>query len=131
MERDFTSEFTFITSRSGGPGGQNVNKVSSKVMLCFHVQNSLLLTEDEKIRISEKLAKKINSEGILQIVSQAERTQLGNKERCIEKFKILINKALTIPKKRKRTKPSKSAIQKRLDEKKIKSEKKEYRKKIE
>lgn len=130
MERDFTSEFTFITSRSGGPGGQNVNKVSSKVMLCFHVQNSVLLNEDEKLRISEKLANKINSEGVLQIVSQAERTQLGNKERCIEKFNHLIEKALTIPKKRKRTKPSKSAIQKRLDEKKIKSEKKEYRKKI-
>jgi len=131
MERDFSAEFSFITSRSGGPGGQNVNKVNSKVTLCFHVQNSTLLSDDEKLLIEEKLANKINSEGVLQIVSQTERTQLGNKERCIEKFNQLIDKALSVPKKRKRTKPSKTAVQKRLDDKKIISEKKESRRKIE
>jgi ribosome-associated protein len=130
MEKDFTSEFTFITSRSGGPGGQNVNKVSTKVMLCFHVNDSELLTEDEKELINLKLANKINVEGVLQITSQSERTQLANKERCIEKFYVLIKQALTVAKKRKRTKPSKTAVQKRLDEKKKQAEKKQSRKKI-
>jgi ribosome-associated protein len=130
MEKDFTPEFTFITSRSGGPGGQNVNKVSTKVMLCFHVNDSELLTEDEKELINLKLANKINVEGVLQITSQSERTQLANKERCIEKFYVLIKQALTIAKKRKRTKPSKTAVQKRLDEKKKQAEKKQSRKKV-
>jgi ribosome-associated protein len=130
MEKDFTNEFSFITSRSGGPGGQNVNKVNSKVMLCFDVQNSALLTDEEKVLIREKLANRINSEGILQITSQAKRTQLGNKVVCIEKFYQLIEKALTVQKPRKRTKPSKAAIQKRLDDKKRQSEKKENRKKL-
>ena len=130
MQHDFTSEFSFITSRSSGAGGQNVNKVSTKVMLCFHVANSALLNDDEKTLITEKLANKINTEGVLQITSQAERTQLGNKERCIEKFYALIQKATTIPKKRKKSKPSKASIQKGLDEKKKISEKKGYRKKV-
>jgi len=128
-DRDYTNEFTFITSRSGGPGGQNVNKVSTKVMLCFHVNDSELLNEDEKFLINQKLANKINTEGVLQITSQAERTQLANKERCIEKFYELIKQALTVPKKRKKTKPSKAAVQKRLDEKKKLSDKKQNRKK--
>jgi ribosome-associated protein len=99
-------------------------------MLCFHVWNSNLLSDIEKDLISEKLANKINSEGILQIVSQSERTQLGNKEICIEKFNLLIEKALTIPKKRKKSKPSASSIQKRLEAKKRISEQKQFRKKI-
>ena len=127
---DFRPEFSFITSRSGGPGGQNVNKVSSKVMLCFHVFDSELINGNEKILISQKLANKINAEGVLQITSQAERTQLGNKERCIEKFYLLIKQALTVPKKRRKTRPSRSPIQKRLDNKKKVSEKKQYRKKM-
>lgn len=131
MEKDFTPEFSFITSRSGGPGGQNVNKVSTKVMLCFHVNSSELLSVEEKELIHLKLANKINVEGILQITSQSERTQLGNKERCIEKFYELIKQALIVPKKRRKTRPSKAAMQKRLDEKKKVSDKKESRKKPE
>jgi ribosome-associated protein len=131
MNRDFISEFEFITSRSGGPGGQNVNKVSSKVMLCFDIQKSALLSETEKGLILNKLANKINALGILQIVSQKERTQLGNKELCIEKFYAMIDKALTIPKKRRKTRPSKSAIEKRLESKRKLSEQKQNRKKIE
>jgi ribosome-associated protein len=129
LEKDFSPEFNFITARSSGPGGQNVNKVNSKVTLCFNVIDSVLLTDDEKTLITEKLANKINSEGVLQITSQAERTQLANKERCIQKFYDLVSKALIVQKKRRKTKPSKSAIEKRLDEKKKQSEKKQSRKK--
>ena len=131
MNRDFIPEFEFITSRSGGPGGQNVNKVSSKVMLCFDIQKSALLSDSEKELIQNKLTNKINTAGILQIVSQKERTQLGNKELCIEKFYVLIEKALTIPKRRRKTRPSKTAIEKRLDLKRKLSEQKQNRKKIE
>jgi ribosome-associated protein len=129
MDRDFSREFEFITSRSSGAGGQNVNKVSTKVMLCFKVRESILLTDEEKELIIDKLANKINSEGILRIVSQVERTQLGNKEKCIEKFYVMIEKALIIPKIRKKIKPSKAAIQERLDAKKRTSELKQIRKK--
>jgi ribosome-associated protein len=129
-ERDFSPEFEFITSRSGGAGGQNVNKVSSKVMLCFKVRDSALLSLSEKDLLIEKLANKINLEGTLQIVSQKERTQLGNKELCIKKFYILLEKALYVPKRRRKTRPTFSSVEKRLESKKKLSEQKQKRKKI-
>lgn len=129
IERDFYGEFTFITSRSGGAGGQNVNKVSTKVELRFHVDTSLLLTDEEKQLLNKKLKSKITNEGFLQIVSQEERSQLKNKQLCVKKFYALLKKSLTKPKKRKPTKPSKSAIQRRLTTKKIIAEKKAQRKK--
>ncbi len=125
---DFSSEFTFTSSRSSGPGGQNVNKLNTKVTLSFDVMNSDLLSDEEKERIMTKLAKKINANGILKISSQSERTQLANKERCIEKFCKQISKSLKVKKKRKKTKPSQAAIQKRLDDKKNQSDKKKSRK---
>lgn len=128
-DRDFSTEFTFTASRSSGPGGQNVNKVSSKVELRFNVLQSTLLTEDEKEIIQAKLASKINSEGELILVSQSERSQLMNKDKVTEKFYLLLVKALTPIKKRKPTKPSLAAREKRLEEKRIISEKKERRKK--
>jgi ribosome-associated protein len=131
MDRDFTPEFNFIASRSGGAGGQNVNKVNTKVMLFFDVHNSFLLTEEEKQRILEKLSNKINQEGILQISSQKGRTQLANKELCIEKFYQLIKKALAVPKTRKKTRPSGASVEKRLVSKKKISEIKVQRKKVE
>lgn len=128
--RDFKDEFTFSTSRSGGPGGQNVNKVSSKVELRFNIKTSNLLSIEEKDTILIKLINKINNDGELVLVSQTERSQLANKEKVIEKFYALIIKALTVQKKRKPTKPTRSSKEKRLEGKKVKSEKKNLRKPI-
>ena len=129
-DRGFISELTFTASRSSGPGGQNVNKVDTKVELRFNIGESKLLSDEEKDLIRAKLKKKINSEDELIIVSQTERTQLKNKEKAVEKFYLLIGKAITQKKKRKRTKPSEESKEKRLDEKKLISGKKESRKTI-
>lgn len=126
--RDFSSEFRFTSARSGGPGGQNVNKVNSKVILWFTVNESTILNEDEKLLINTRLANKINSDGVLQISSQSERTQLANKEQCVAKFYQLIESALKVEKERIKRKPSKAAILKRLKDKKRQSEKKQNRK---
>ena len=129
QHRDFFNEFKFITSRSGGAGGQHVNKVSSKVELRFPVENSALLSAEEKELIKQKLANKINNEGYLQIVSQAERSQILNKQAVIKKFYGLLEKALTPVKRRKATKPTNTSIQERIQEKKRLSDKKSERRK--
>ena len=129
--RDFYLEFKFSASRSSGPGGQNVNKVSSKVELRFNVLESTLLSIEEKEIIQLKLGNKINKQGELVLVSQSERSQLANKEKTIEKFYALISKALTIQKKRRPTKTPFKAKAKRLDDKRQKSEKKALRKDFE
>ena len=129
-DRDFLPELIFKATKSSGSGGQNVNKVNTRVELKFKIFSSQILTEEEKIILSEKLSKKINSEGELIIVSQKERSQLKNKIDAIQKFYKIIEKALFVKPKRKRTKPSKSSVEKRLSEKKIHSEKKSYRKKV-
>jgi len=122
--RNFDPELSFSASRSSGPGGQHVNKVSTKMELRFHVITSLLLSQEEKDLIVEKLAKRINQEGELVLVSQSERTQLQNKVRVIEKFYDLLAKALTPRKKRKPTRPTAAAKEKRLEEKRLQAEKK-------
>jgi len=117
--RDFEKEFIFSASRSGGPGGQNVNKVSSKVELRFNVFLSEALTENEKSLVLNKLKNKINKENELILISQVDRSQLGNKEAVINKFYDLIANALTVQKKRRSTKPTKASKLKRLEVKKI------------
>ncbi len=127
---DLSPEFQFLTSRSSGPGGQNVNKVNSKVELRFDIPNSDLLPDEQKEILLKKLATKITSEGILSIVSQCDRSQLANKEDAIEKFYLLISKALKPVIRRKKTRPTKSSVEKRLTGKRIKSVIKQNRQKL-
>jgi len=123
-KQDLLKEITFRTSRSGGKGGQNVNKVSSKVELNINLKSSPLFTEEEKELLVQKLANRINSEGVLQIITEEERSQLHNKEKSIDKLIILLKKALFKPKPRKPSKPKRSAIEKRLKSKQLISLKK-------
>lgn len=120
-------EITFKTARSGGKGGQHVNKVSSKVELNLDVKNSKLLAEEQKEVILEKLANRITSEGVLQIIVQSERSQLRNKRLALVKFEELINACFVIRKPRKETKVPKSVIEKRLKDKKRRAEVKKWR----
>jgi ribosome-associated protein len=126
--RDFSGELMFSTSRSSGPGGQNVNKVNSKVELRFPVEPSILLSEREKEIILNKLKNRITSEGELIITVQTDRSQLKNKEEAIEKFYQLLTKALTPRKPRRATRPTQASVEKRLQLKKQTSEKKAQRK---
>lgn len=123
------NELTFRTSRSSGAGGQHVNKTETKVEALFDVKSSDGLTEEEKEIILVKVINRINDEGILSVTSQKSRSQLDNKENAIEKLQAILLKALTPVTKRIKTKPSKSSIEERLEEKKLQAEKKEGRKK--
>lgn len=129
--RDFTPELKFSSSRSSGPGGQNVNKVNSRIELRFNISNSEILSDDEKVIIFNKLKNKINSDGELIITVQTDRSQLKNKQEAIEKFNVLITKALTPRKKRRSTSPTKASVEKRLKVKKKEGEIKQLRRKIE
>jgi ribosome-associated protein len=128
IKKQLENEVAFSATRSSGPGGQNVNKVNSQVELRFSVKNSVSFTEEEKVRIYLKLKNKINSEGELILTSQTARTQLDNKEKVLEKFYVLIEKTLTVQKKRLKSAPTLASRIKRLESKKNQSQKKQLRK---
>ena len=123
-------EIEFKTARSGGKGGQNVNKVETMVEGWFHVASSVILTDIQKALIFEKLANRITDSGYFLVKARSQRTQLGNKEEVIAKIHVLINNALIVRKKRKPTKPSKASKANRIQIKKEKSIIKQGRQKI-
>jgi len=125
--QELLSECRFTAVRSGGKGGQNVNKVSTKVILVFDVLNSEVLTEEQRTWLLEKLMVRISKEGLLQLNSSSERTQLGNRQRVEEKFIRLITKAFHVPVKRIATRPTAGSRERRIRQKKVLSEKKTLR----
>ena len=127
---DISKEIQFQTARSGGKGGQNVNKVETMVLGLWNPMASAFFSDEEKQRITEKLASKINAEGFLLVKSQVHRSQLGNKEEVIRKMNELVRQALVKKKSRIATKPSQGSKEKRKELKKNIAEKKSFRKKI-
>jgi ribosome-associated protein len=121
------AELDFRFSRSSGPGGQHVQKTSTRVELLFHVANSPSLDERQRAQVLERLAGYIDSEGILHLVSQSERSQLRNREEVVARFQALMRRALKRRKRRKRTKPTAASREKRLRKKKRRGQIKKWR----
>jgi len=128
LKKQLEPEIVLSATRSSGPGGQNVNKVNTRVELRFSVKNSSVFSEEQKERIFLKLKNRINLEGELILTSQTARTQLDNKEKVYEKFFDLIEKALTVQKKRLKSSPTLASRKRRLESKKIQALKKQFRK---
>ena len=124
------SELDFRFSRSGGPGGQHVNRTATRVELLFDVAHSPSLTEEQRQRLLKRLAGRIDSEGILRVAAQSERSQLRNRQEAIERLQTLLRQALHIPKRRHRSKVPRWARERRLAEKRRRSETKRYRRKL-
>ena len=120
--KNLKHEIVFQSTRSGGKGGQHVNKVETAIIAAWPVAASQLLTEEEKQLVLEKLANRITAEGNLQVKAQTHRTQLENKQEAIEKINSLVAKALEKKKKRLPTRKSRASIEKRLESKKRNSE---------
>lgn len=125
-----SEDLSWTASRSSGPGGQNVNKVATKVILRFDLPNSDALSEEQKRRLQTLARNKLDRDGRVVIISDAARTQGQNLKRARDNLRNLIAKALVQPKKRKKTKPSKGAKERRLQQKRVRSERKQTRARV-
>lgn len=125
------NELQFTFARSSGAGGQNVNKTSTKVIIHWSVGKSSIFTEEEKQRIRNKLANRLNTEDEIVVMSEEERSQPQNRELAIERLQLLVSKALYVPKKRKPTRPTYSSKLKKVESKKIRSAVKKIRRGLE
>lgn len=123
-------EVSFTASRSSGPGGQNVNKVSTRVTLWFDVVNSQSLSEEQKSLILRRLALRVNKEGLLQVASQRTRSQAFNRQDAIEKFVALLRGALMRDAPRKRTRIPTGAKERRIKDKKLRGQRKQLRSRL-
>ena len=120
-------ELTFTASRSGGPGGQNVNKVATRVTLMFDLARSPCLSSEQKARIRERLATRISRDGVLRVVAQRHRTQAANRRATVERFVELLRRALAEEAPRRPTRPSRAARERRVEEKKRRGRRKAER----
>jgi ribosome-associated protein len=124
------AELTFAASRSGGPGGQNVNKVATKVTLTFDVSSSPSLTDEQRSRVRARLATRISKDGVLQVVSQRHRTQGANRAAALERFVELLRDALAVEVARVPTRPSRAAKERRVAEKELHARTKQTRRRV-
>lgn len=120
-------ELRFTASRSGGPGGQHVNKVNSRVTLHFDLWGSASLTDEQKRRIASRLPTRINKEGVLKLHAQRHRSQAANRAELIERFALLLHEALRLRRARRPSRPSRNSVERRLEEKKRRSRMKQRR----
>ena len=127
MDTKLLNEIRIQTSRSSGPGGQHVNKTESKVELYWNLEDSQLLTSEQKLRLQKRLKSRLTKEGVLIMTSQATSSQVRNREIVLQRFLDLVEKMVVPPKKRVATKPTRGAVERRLQAKKAAGEKKRRR----